>query len=1224
MKALIPLLDCRTPASSHRSVKTMARSIGSPRSLVLAVLAGLANSLPAQTAAPANPPAPRPALQPAPAPGEMIKVPEVPKDERLPVRERERTVYVPFEELEKVFQDGGRGVFLPYREFLELWNELTLKREEKDKPPADGVVSKAEYTGRVEGNTLVLDARITLESFRDGWISLPLGAADMAGIGEAQTGKAVLQSTTDGHKILIPGKGVHEITLKLFAPVVREQGKSRAKLSLPRAAVSRLTALVDGEGLEFEVKPAAAFTTRAAGAGQTELSFFFGSGASHEVAWGAPQGAGTLTPLLLADSQITASIGAGSIATKAAVTYNIMRAPVSEFRIGLPAGQEVLSVTGADVKDWSLAPGDAGRQRLTITPNKPVKDSYSIELQIEGAMAGAGEVAVPDLVIEGASYARGRVLVQSEPQLDVTEKALQAAVRSNASRDKPADGHMHAGAFRLLAQPWKITLAVAEARPQVEVTSLTKLEVLRETVRVEAQLDYQIRRVGIFEARAGLPAGLSVATVTGSGIGEWNVEAGAAGQTLVVKLPEQKTGALQLKITGRQVRAKADEDVTAPVITPQNVARHEAKVGVAVHSSLEVNTKSPGDFQQEDVSALGSGKSAAPGLETVLAFRYRDAAKPAVLGFKGRDPQVSVEVLTLVEAREQGTRHQWTLAFDVAYAAVDRFVLAVPKSVANEVRLVDPLVKQTNRTFTPDPQKYKNLDTANNAYWEVELRNEKLGAFQLALSHDKQGALEAGKTGKVEVLQVHVPGAFQETGQIAVTKDDSLEIRNSAPESLEEIDSRELHAALQKGGVFLALKYRQPPFKLAFEVAKNDYFAVPQAVITHADLTTAVATDRAQSTEVIYWVKNIDMQFLVVRLPKGASLVSDVFVRGESQQPMRREGSEDLLVRLPSGSGTERSAFPVRFVYQMPSPEPGVKLGWLGSLEVLPPSAAEVKVFETRHRLFLPEEWHYTKFHGPLTQTMRERGWLRARRVIDPLIPAFGPQASRNNDWQWDDPPAVASEVRSLYDFPVPAQGHAETLRRLGPPDRIEASFRSRKLSTLAESVAFLLVTLAGVSCLRCSLRGRLMFVVIFGVGAVLLTGLLGAVNGRVAIAVILAVGLVIGIWLVVGALGVLRGIGGRLKGKSAPPTTRGGPSGPPPSSPPKGPPTAPRYPTAPAAPSTPPVAPTPAPMPELTAEPPPPAKPAPPPAVDDDFKLPDLSETPPAENPRPVTPEKP
>jgi hypothetical protein len=731
-------------------------------------------------------------------------------------------------------------------------------------------------------------------------------------------------------------------------------------------------------------------------------------------------------------------------------------------------------------------------------------------------------VQVPDLMIEGASYARGTARVQTDSQFDATAKTLENVARANAS-GTAVQGLIAVGSFRLLKQPYKLSLDVTEAKPQIEVSSLTKLDVQRDAVKIDTEFSFNVRRVGIFETEISLPASLSITTVTGDGLAEWNAApAPPAAQTLTVKLNQQKTGFFKIKLAARQMRAQPTEDLIIPTFTITDATRHEAKVGVSIHSSLEANTKDIGGFQQEDVSALGA-ETKGGGSAATLAFRYRDAAKPAALGFKSRDPQVSVEVLTLVEAKEQSTRHQWTLAFDIAYAAVDRFVLALPKAVANEIRLIDPQVKETNKAYTPDPAKIKGADTANLTYWEVVLRSEKTGAFQLSLSHEKQGALEAGKTGKVELLQLHVPGAFQETGQVAVIKDDSLEIRNSQPENLEEIDSRELHPSVQRPGVFLAFKYRALPMKLAVEIAKNDYFKVPQAVVTHADLTTAVATDRAQSTEVIYWVKNIDLQFLVVTLPVGAKLQSDIIVGREAQQPMRREGSEDLLVRLPSGSGSNREAFPVRFVYEVPSPKPGEKLGTTGDFAVEPPSVGEVKVFETRHRLYLPEAWHYTKFDGPLTQTLADQGWMRIRRLVDPLIPAFGPQASRTNDFKWTDPPKVAAEVKSLFDFQVPNQGHLETLRRLGPPAKITASFRSKKLTFGFESIAFLLTALLGVSLSRRALIKKLFFVVILGCGAVLATGLVTQANAAVANAVILAVGLVVLIWFFLGFLSVFK-----------------------------------------------------------------------------------------------------
>ena len=1101
-------------------------------SLILLAVGLLSLQLSAQTTLPQVPPPAAPANSPLPAESSVAPAtPAANEATKLPVRERERTIYVPYTELEKIFQDGGRGVFLPYREFLELWNELTLKREQEDKPPTDGVVSRAEYIGKVEGTTLTLDARVTVESFKKGWVTLPLGGNDMVGIGEAQTGRAVLQSAADGVKVLLPDKGVYELTLRLFAPVVQANGKSKVKLALPRAAVSRLTATIPGDGLEFEVAPAAAFTSRPAAEGQTELSFFFGAGAAHEVSWGTPQGATQLTPLVLVDTKLDVSIGAGSIATSAGISYRIMRAPVSAFRIGVPKGQEVLGVTGDDVKEWNLEAGAGGGQTLVVTPNKPVKDKYAITVSLESPIAKLpAEVAAPALLIEGASYARGTATVRTEAQFDATAKTLDGLARANSAATA-GQGMIAVGSFRLLKQPYQLTLDVTEAKPQVEVTSLARLDVQRDAVKIDAALDFNVRRVGIFEVEILLPGNWSVASVTGDGVGEWNVigtttalpaDGSPGSQTLLVKLPQQKTGAFKIKLTARQLRGQPTDDLLLQALLVQNANRHEAKVGVAIHSSLEVNTKDVGGFQQEDVSALGAAATDS-GSAATLAFRYRDTAKPAALGFRSRDPQVSAEVLTLVEAKEQSTRHEWVLAFDVVYAAVDRFVLAVPKAVAGEVRLVDSQVKEINKAFTPDPQKIKNVDTTANAYWEVVLRGEKLGAFQLTLSHEKQGALEAGKTGKIDLLQLHVPGAFQETGQVAVIKDDSLEIRNSQPENLEEIDSRELHPEIQRPGVFLAYKYRALPMKLAVEVAKNDYFSVPQAVVTHADITTAVATDRAQSTEVIYWVKNIDLQFLVVRLPTGARLVSDIVVGRESQQPMRREGSEDLLVRLPSGSGNQRDAFPVRFVYEMPSANPGEKLGLMGEFAVEPPSVGEVKVFETRHRLFLPEAWHYQRFDGPLTQTAADRGWVakRTRRMVDALIPAFGPQISAGGG-QWNDPPQVGSDAKALFDFQVPQQGHLETLRRLGPPATITAQFRSSKITLGIEAIAFMLTALIGVFCTRSSLSRKFFFVVFYGCGAILATGLLSPVNAPVATAVVLAVLLSIVLWLIRGSFVVI------------------------------------------------------------------------------------------------------
>ena len=1133
-----------------------------------------------------TPTAPAPAALAAPA-ADAAKV---------PVRERERRIYVPYDELEKVFQDGGKGVFLPYREFLDLWNELTLKREdEKDKPPpTDGVVSKADYTGHVEGQTLVLDAKISVESFKKGWSSLVLSTNALTGIAEASLGKAVLRPNQGSCDVLLPDKGVYELTMKLMLPIEQMAGKSHTTLALPQAAVSRVLITVPGEGLEFEVKPSAAFTSRAV-AGQAELSFFFGgSTAKPELSWGAPQGVTQMKPMLLAETKLESKLGAGSITTTADLDFRILRAPMGEFKVTIPAGEEVLGVTGDNVKTFNVTKGADGRQSLVVTPDKPVRDAYRFKLQLEGPVAKLPtEVSVPDLQIEGASYARGQAVVYTEPQFDVTPKTQEEVVR--ASTPTEARSNLIAvGSFRLLKQPYKFSLNVEEAKPQVEVTSLTRLDIQRDVTRLQAQLSYNVRRVGIFETRIGLPAGLNVSAVTGDQVGEWKVDSTGAAPVLLVKLPQQKTGEFVISLEGRQLRAQPSEEAVVPVFSPQGVTRHEGKVEIGVHSSLEVNTKTPGDMQQEDVTSLPLLNNATPAFATEpsLGFRYRDTPKPATLGFKSRDAQVSVDVLTLVEAKEQSTRHEWTLAFDVAYAAIDKVVIAVPKAVANEVRLVDPGVKETHKDYQPDATQAKMPDAANYAFWEVVLRSEKTGAFQLVLSHEKQGAATAGKTAKVEMLQVHVPGAFQETGQVAVLKDNSLELRDAQQEGLELIDARELHGPLQRPGVFQAYKYRALPVKLTVETAKNAYFEVPQAVITDADLTTAMATDRAQSTEVIYWMKNIDLQFLIVTLPPGARLVSDVFVGREAQQPMKREGSADLLVRLPSGGSATHELFPVRFVYAVDGNAGGDKLGTMGSLAVLPPTVAKVDVMQTRHRLFLPEAYHYTAFDGPLSQSLRERGWPRVRRTLRYVLPVFGTtlsdaviaslsaaQTSSTAEDAWSPPPPVPNEIRSLYDIQVPQQGHIETLHRLGRPGEITAHFRSKGLTFGYEALAFLLIIAAGVAGLRKPLTHKVTLLVFAGVLGMLAFGILSPANTLIAIAWVRALCLVTFLWIAMGMLQLLGAVVAWFKRKPKPPP----PTVTPPSRPPSPPPAV-STPVPAATPTPSPAAPRPAPLPPADA----------------------------------------
>ena len=488
------------------------------------------------------------------------------------------------------------------------------------------------------------------------------------------------------------------------------------------------------------------------------------------------------------------------------------------------------------------------------------------------------------------------------------------------------------GNWRYLKLPFTLTFAAKKAEPVVDVESFTNLRIVPDLATFAARFDYTIKRAGIFGASLVVPPDWTNLDVTGDPVDSFTDETtgeGAARRRLVsVKFKNKLEGAASFVVSARLARATAETDVTVPIFQPQGVARHDALVGVQVDDTLETLTRQAGGLLQEDVASLLKHSAAIQTKSAevnpyTIGFRYRGEVVPAVLGFRAKKPQVNGEVLALAEIREQSVVHHWWIVYDILYSGVDTFVLSLPKESAADVRIETRTLKETDKTFQPAA----GADAARE-YWKITARDKVRGKFVIELSLEKPwGGLEPGSTVRTSVPEVSLHDVFQETGQIAVIKSGNLEVL--APEAaptLEPVDPKDLASELQRPGIFLAYKWKRHPVTLALPVTRNQLIEVPQAIVTYADLTTVVSTDRAITTEAIYWLQNNTQQYLTVRLPKGGKMLSEITVAGASQQPQRRSGADanasDLLVRLPAAQ-EDRKAFPVRFVYDVPA-----ELGW--------------------------------------------------------------------------------------------------------------------------------------------------------------------------------------------------------------------------------------------------------------------------------------------------------
>ncbi len=1166
-------------------------------------------------------PAPKPEVQPVPpvtkvnpepaataaAPAPAAKVDPAPDPVAAPTTER--SIYIPYEDLEAVFEEDGRGVFLPYREFLDLWNQLTLEKEKETiDPPTDGVLAAATYQATLEGDdkaqVLKIEATLQAESFKEkGWAVVPLISGEL-NVADADTGDATLQLTEKGYQLILPHKGSYEIKLTLYAKVTRNAGRHAVNLNLPKAGVSRFEAALPEQGWEFDIQPGAAYSSEKLPDGGTRLAFFFGATERFNVTWQKQGEETTLTPLLFVEADQSAKVIPGALQSEVRFNYRILRAGVDRFAITVPSGQEVLGVTGENIREWDVQK-DGTAQLLTVQLHAPAKQNYRLVLSLEEALdALPTEFNVPEVQARDVVRQRGTVRLSTSPELEVavvsneglTQQALsgwntntsgiatisgqvQANANSTINDSFSAgngggviinvDGTIDAsgsagnggyvmingagltpfGSYRYLSTPFAMSLSVKKAEPEVEVQSFTRFKVEPDEATFTTRFNYAVKRVGIFDTRIVIPDGYENVEASGDIIDDDSEEQVDGKRVLTVKFKQRQSGEFSFILSGRRVRAKATDDETVPVFSPLDVERHEGRLGVEVHTSLDPTTKEVGDLRQQDVSQLKVESPGGPvdpfaggaeqatlvpvSLETIpgfdpltLGFRYRGDAASAVIAFTMKESQIKAEVLALIEVRETLVRYEWRIDYDILYAGVDRLVFSVPEAIAEALRVDGEIIKEKDRDYKSGGDGDDKIDAGEGRrLWSVVLRDKRMGAYELRVTYEMPLADASERDFTVVVPELRLEQVFQENGQLAVIKDDNLEVLDADVINLEQIDPSELHGWLSREGIVRAYKYRRHPVGLSLNLSRNEFLPVPQAVVTYAVANTVVAADRGMTSEVIYWVKNNAKQFLSVELPENGSMVSDIFVNGEAQQPMRRADENEVLIRLPVGVDKD-APISVRFVYETPSPEPGEDLGMSGKIRIAPASVTQAEVLQSLTRLYLPDDYLYRKFDSAMRLPVSYRGWSKFRSAFDWLIPALGPQIDAGRQQAWSDPPELgAAAGAGGFDITIPREGQSYFLHRLDAADQITVSYRSRGFAFFWEALFCLLAFAVGIWLLGKALSLRFAYFVGVGLLSLIIAGAVAPGSASFWRAIYLGVFLAALIWLAVGLFASLRAL---------------------------------------------------------------------------------------------------
>jgi len=884
-------------------------------------------------------------------------------------------IYVPYTKLEDVLGTDKERVMVPYKEFLELWQLKYGPKTEPGKPPVPFVVESATYEGKVQEGVASFAATIEIEVLDAAWQRVPLGFSKVAFEEVTVDGAAgVLAPSGQGYELLLRGQGRHKVEARFVAGIARGKEFATCAFDLPSVPLHKLSFRVPGKGTEIKLEPARAMTTTNEG-DETVLLAFLGPQPNVQLTWRyQPEEVQKEPPLLFATDLVAMTVEERVLRGLATFDLQVLRTPSSAFRVKVPAGVQVLEVTGANLKTWSFA--DDARTLLDVTLHEPVTGAYQMGVAFESPFEVPGPLPLPVLKLEGAARERGFLRVKGAEGVGLRPAALENAFQIDVTAlPDLLKVNERALGFRFPALPYGVTLTTERIAPRVTVMSRARLEVERRRIRLNQVLQYSVERAGVFSLKLDAPEWLQLTQVGDEQLVDTRTDTVADGRrTITLELRGRRIGGLVLAVTGEAPLDLAQGKLDVPFVRPLGADLEEGTLGVYMDPGIKAAADAKGVVPLEPAQLAREDGFPSP-LPLSFAYRWHGPGATVSFAVEPRKPKVTCDVLYSLQADEGKVRIRADLLYDVQFTGVETFRFRVPKSIVERLKVEGQNIRE--KPHADDPVEEGKLPTTT---FTVSLQGPTLGRVGMWVEYDDvfKEPLKVNEQGAVAVPQVLPLDVESANGFVAVRKSPALKVDADGP--WEEVDPAELPEALRSPDTFLALRRLDEPEPFRLELTRHEYQPVADVVVRLAYLKTVLADETHATTTAFFEILNNDRQFLAVQLPEGSE-IQDLRVAGKPEKPRLGEGRV-LLVPLETGLKKDAS-FEVAIAYTHP-----VKTG--GALvrdtaitgPKLPAWGEGTKPFQAllTWSVFYPKEWLATGFSGNVTAADEEgaRGtWLR-------------------------------------------------------------------------------------------------------------------------------------------------------------------------------------------------------------------------------------------------------
>jgi len=1039
--------------------------------LGLALAVGVALTAAPLAAAPAKPP--------ATAPDKPAAKPPADKDAPKPVREQ--SIYIPYDKLRKVFEQEGRGVFLPYEKFQELWKAARSKTAAppEAKPPVDALVTEVSGVATVSEDVVRVDAMVRIEVLKEGWVEVPLrlGDAALTGATLGQEPARIVFDAKQGYMLLVEktGKAPKRLDLSLsFAKAyAKTPGQNSVSFQSPRAPVSKWEVRIPESGVEVNIHPLLAATEVPpveAGKDQTVVQAFVGAAPTVRIEWTPKaEGAKGLTALASVELRQQTTVDEGITRTRADLAYEIRRAALSRLQVEVPAGQKVAGVFDPNVREWSVKEA-GGKQTITVELFEPAKKNQALALELETfSQKQTPDVTVPVIKALGVGRQQGVVVVRVASGLKAEATARTGLLQLDPSElPQPLAKGKWDFSYRYAALPFELTLGVEKIQPRILADSLVEAHLGADALAMDLLTVFTVERAGVFRFEIDLPKGFEVRAVRGAGAGKvpaaqvdgHHLE-GPDETHLVVDLSRKALGKVGLEV--RLHKALSEPDLLEPTgksvqiplplprVSPASIERETGRLVVYAPESLRVNPgKTDGLRTVTYQEATQNMRQNRQGQERpVLSFAYTEEPASIGLAAERRRPHVTVGQLLAARIDSGVVKYSATFHYDVRYSGVKSVRIDVPTDLAQEIRVTPLSIRHEAIPVADAP-----ADLADGyVAWRLSGDAEFMGAATIILKwEEKIEKLDVGKSVNLKVPRLVPRGADRAWGQVVMAKAESIDVRPAEGKDdvtgLRPIDPQhDLMSGASVPGAARAFEFHED-WALTVVATMYRLEEIKHTSIERALVRMVVGRNKQVSVQALYRARSA-RQRLRMELPPGWDVHGEPLRINGRPVSLERGDAEGQTVYVPLTGQKPDEPFLLELRYV-------IRKGGLAlALPAFPEEPAVQRVYLS---VYLPSGqrgWDYIGSSGPWTEEMIWRWsedvfgwWPLARRHAGDLV-----------NWVTE---GLSVEGNPGQTFPTDGHHHLFSTLQPDPPPGGNLAVYTVESRTLAILV-FAVVLVAGI-----------------------------------------------------------------------------------------------------------------------------------------------------------------